>query len=74
MELLLNDYVIFHNIQSQICGLNFPDHHSSNWDTFNFYDFYRLPQCAECGKTKCMMKSGDCVVRHPGQYTTGMLE
>eukprot|EP00095_Tigriopus_kingsejongensis_P001286 maker-scaffold359_size197282-snap-gene-0.32 protein:Tk01286 transcript:maker-scaffold359_size197282-snap-gene-0.32-mRNA-1 annotation:"zinc finger protein 330 homolog" len=32
----------------------------------------RLPQCAECGKVKCMLKTGDCVVRHPGQYTTGM--
>ncbi|XP_059085992.1 zinc finger protein 330 homolog [Tigriopus californicus] len=31
----------------------------------------RLPQCAECGKVKCMLKTGDCVVRHPGQYTTG---
>lgn len=32
----------------------------------------RLPQCAECGKSKCMLKTGDCVVKHPGQYTTGM--
>lgn len=32
----------------------------------------RLPVCAECGKMKCMMKSGDCVVKHPGQYTTGL--
>ena len=32
----------------------------------------RLPQCAECGKVKCMLKTGDCVVKHPGQYTTGM--
>ncbi|PIK43481.1 hypothetical protein BSL78_19662 [Apostichopus japonicus] len=28
--------------------------------------------CGHCGKMKCMMKSGDCVVKHPGQYTTGM--
>eukprot|EP00088_Acartia_fossae_P050496 TRINITY_DN5659_c2_g1_i1.p1 TRINITY_DN5659_c2_g1~~TRINITY_DN5659_c2_g1_i1.p1 ORF type:complete len:317 (+),score=113.84 TRINITY_DN5659_c2_g1_i1:41-991(+) len=32
----------------------------------------RLPVCAECGKQKCMMKSGDCIIKHPGQYTTGM--
>lgn len=32
----------------------------------------RLPTCAHCGKVKCMLKSGDCVVRHPGVYTTGL--
>ena len=32
----------------------------------------RLPVCAECGKQKCMMKTGDCVIKHPGTYTTGM--
>ncbi|XP_026316422.1 zinc finger protein 330 homolog [Hyposmocoma kahamanoa] len=32
----------------------------------------RLPACAACGKIKCMLKSGDCVVRHPGLYTTGL--
>merc|ERR1711993_209142 len=32
----------------------------------------RLPQCAECGKQKCMLKTGDCVIKHAGQYTTGM--
>lgn len=32
----------------------------------------RLPQCAECGKVKCMLKTGDCVIKHAGQYTTGM--
>ncbi|XP_041969173.1 zinc finger protein 330 homolog isoform X2 [Aricia agestis] len=32
----------------------------------------RLPMCAQCGKVKCMLKSGDCVVRHPGVYTTGL--
>jgi hypothetical protein len=32
----------------------------------------RLPVCAECGKMKCMMKSGDCTIRHPGVFTTGM--
>ena len=24
------------------------------------------------GKTKCMMKTGDCVIKHAGVYTTGM--
>jgi len=32
----------------------------------------RLPTCAECGKQKCMMRSGDCIIKHAGQYTTGM--
>lgn len=32
----------------------------------------RLPMCGHCGKTKCMMKSGDCVIKHPGVYTTGL--
>ncbi|ESO83841.1 hypothetical protein LOTGIDRAFT_132718 [Lottia gigantea] len=32
----------------------------------------RLPVCGQCGKQKCLLKSGDCVVKHPGQYTTGM--
>ncbi|GAB6027270.1 Zinc finger protein 330 [Chamberlinius hualienensis] len=32
----------------------------------------RLPMCGHCGKTKCMMKSGDCVIKHGGVYTTGM--
>ncbi|KAE8751763.1 hypothetical protein FOCC_FOCC001612 [Frankliniella occidentalis] len=32
----------------------------------------RLPQCAQCGKVKCMLKTGDCVVKHPGQFSTGM--
>ncbi|CAH2244938.1 jg25483 [Pararge aegeria aegeria] len=32
----------------------------------------RLPQCAQCGKVKCMLKAGDCVVRHPGVFTTGL--
>lgn len=32
----------------------------------------RLPICAHCGKVKCMLKTGDCVVRHPGVFTTGM--
>ena len=33
---------------------------------------FRLPQCAECGKAKCMMKTGDCVIKHAGQHTTGL--
>ncbi|VDN11005.1 unnamed protein product [Dibothriocephalus latus] len=24
----------------------------------------RLPMCAQCGKTKCLAKTGDCVVKH----------
>lgn len=24
------------------------------------------------GKTKCMMKSGDCVIKHPGVFTVGL--
>lgn len=32
----------------------------------------RLPICAQCGKIKCMLKTGDCVVRHPGVFTTGL--
>ncbi|XP_022200807.1 zinc finger protein 330 homolog [Nilaparvata lugens] len=32
----------------------------------------RLPQCAHCGKIKCMLKTGDCVIRHAGVFTTGM--
>nr|XP_002128235.1 zinc finger protein 330 [Ciona intestinalis] len=31
----------------------------------------KLPVCAQCGKQKCM-KSSDCIVKHPGQHTTGM--
>ena len=32
----------------------------------------RLPVCAECGKQKCMMKTGDCVIKHPGNYSVGL--
>lgn len=32
----------------------------------------RLPVCAHCGKTKCLLKTGDCLVKHPGLFTTGM--
>ncbi|GFQ68595.1 zinc finger protein 330 homolog [Trichonephila clavata] len=32
----------------------------------------RIPMCAQCGKTKCMSKTGDCVVKHPGVYATGL--
>ncbi|CAD6998408.1 zinc finger protein 330 homolog [Ceratitis capitata] len=32
----------------------------------------RLPICAHCGKVKCMLKTGDCVVKHPGVFTTGL--
>lgn len=32
----------------------------------------KLPVCGHCGKQKCMMKSGDCVIKHAGTHTTGM--
>ncbi|VDP23907.1 unnamed protein product [Heligmosomoides polygyrus] len=32
----------------------------------------KLPVCAQCGKQKCMAKTGDCVIKHPGKFTTGM--
>jgi hypothetical protein len=32
----------------------------------------RLPQCAACGKTKCMNAGGDCMVTHAGTFATGM--
>jgi len=32
----------------------------------------KLPVCGACGKQKCMMKSGDCIIKHPGVHTTGM--
>ena len=30
----------------------------------------KLPQCASCGKTKCM--GGDCLVKHTGSFAVGM--
>uniref|UniRef100_A0A915PF38 PH domain-containing protein n=1 Tax=Setaria digitata TaxID=48799 RepID=A0A915PF38_9BILA len=32
----------------------------------------KVPVCAACGKQKCLMKTGDCVVKHPGKFTTGL--
>ncbi|KAM7442321.1 Zinc finger protein 330 [Porites harrisoni] len=32
----------------------------------------KLPICGNCGKTKCMAKTGDCVVKHGANFTTGM--
>jgi hypothetical protein len=32
----------------------------------------KLPMCAHCGKTKCMSKGGDCVIKHPGSHVTGL--
>lgn len=32
----------------------------------------KLPLCGHCGKQKCMMKSGDCVIKHGGVHATGM--
>lgn len=31
----------------------------------------RLPMCAQCGKQKCMSKSGDCLIKH-NLFATGM--
>ncbi|CAD5116329.1 DgyrCDS5230 [Dimorphilus gyrociliatus] len=36
------------------------------------YSIQRLPACAQCGKSKCMSKSGDCLVKHPTSFATGM--
>eukprot|EP00118_Oscarella_pearsei_P018572 m.191014 g.191014 ORF g.191014 m.191014 type:complete len:120 (+) comp39439_c2_seq18:24-383(+) len=32
----------------------------------------RVIVCAECGKSKCMSKTGDCLLKHPGGSATGM--
>ncbi|KAG8197867.1 hypothetical protein JTE90_024266 [Oedothorax gibbosus] len=32
----------------------------------------RIPICCQCGKTKCMSKTGDCVVKHAGVFATGI--
>uniref|UniRef100_A0A914VDZ7 Zinc finger protein 330 n=1 Tax=Plectus sambesii TaxID=2011161 RepID=A0A914VDZ7_9BILA len=32
----------------------------------------KLPICAGCGKQKCMQKTGDCIIKHPGKFTTGL--
>ncbi|KAK9501701.1 hypothetical protein O3M35_012377 [Rhynocoris fuscipes] len=32
----------------------------------------RLPTCAHCGKIKCTLKTGDCVIKHPNIFTVGM--
>ncbi|XP_030836812.1 zinc finger protein 330 homolog isoform X2 [Strongylocentrotus purpuratus] len=32
----------------------------------------KLPVCAQCGKMKCMMKTGDCIIKHAGRFTTGL--
>ena len=29
-------------------------------------------QCANCGKIKCMSKFGDCLIKHPGTFCTGL--
>lgn len=31
----------------------------------------KLPICGSCGKTKCMAKTGDCIVKHGTTFTTG---
>jgi len=32
----------------------------------------RLPQCGHCGKIKCMLKAGDCLIKHVNEYAQGM--
>jgi len=32
----------------------------------------KLPVCAQCGKQKCMAKTGDCVVKHLGVHPIGL--
>lgn len=32
----------------------------------------RVPICAQCGKTKCFARTGDCLVKHPGRFTVGL--
>ncbi|MCP9266417.1 hypothetical protein DINM_021967 [Dirofilaria immitis] len=32
----------------------------------------KVPVCAACGKQKCLMKSGDCVIKHVGKFTVGL--
>lgn len=32
----------------------------------------KLPACAECGKTKCQSKGGDCLIKHGAVHVTGM--
>jgi len=34
--------------------------------------FQRLPVCGHCGRSKCMLNSGECVVKHPNNFATGM--
>ena len=37
-----------------------------------FQSIQRLPVCAECGKSKCMMKSGDCIIKHAGKINRNL--
>lgn len=32
----------------------------------------RLPVCCNCGKSKCMQQTGDCLAKHAGTFATGM--
>lgn len=32
----------------------------------------KLPYCAQCGRMKCMLQGGDCMVKHAGTFATGM--
>ena len=59
------------------CNALFECHECSNKQKNRAFCYFcsainKLPMCAHCGKTKCMMKTGDCVIKHAGSYTTGM--
>ncbi|KXJ20796.1 zinc finger protein 330 homolog [Exaiptasia diaphana] len=32
----------------------------------------KISTCAHCGKSKCLMKTGDCVVKHPGIHAVSL--
>ena len=38
----------------------------------DFNDTVSLNLLLSVGKTKCMAKGGDCVVKHPAGFATGM--
>ncbi|XP_031572685.1 zinc finger protein 330 homolog [Actinia tenebrosa] len=36
------------------------------------HSYQKLTVCAHCGKSKCLMKSGDCVIKHVGTHAVGL--
>lgn len=65
---------VFNNIYNFYCNLVYMSIRKQKNRAFCYFcqNIQRLPMCAQCGKTKCMLKTGDCVIRHAGIYTTGM--